>query len=372
MGELDVAQDGSGRRLRLGMVGGARTSGIGEWHRLAARLDGRFELAAGCFSRDPKRNDEAARRCGVAVERGYMDHRAMAEAEARRPDRVDLVAVVTANDSHAAISQDFLDRGFHVLCEKPLASGLKPALAVRDAVRKSGRVFALAHYFAGFAMLRQARAMVAEGALGEVRQVQSEHASEGLALGRPDGRAPVGAIADLGVHAAFIARFVTGAEIEKLCADAATFTPGHPVEDDARILSRMKGGARGMIWVSHAAGGSRRSIRLRVTGAKGSLEWRIGEPDVLLHTPVGQPTRILQRGGEGLTQAARIGRLPSGHAEGTIEAFANLYRDVADAIEGKGSPLYPTVDDAVAGAAFIETAMESAKSGGKWIDVPAG
>jgi predicted dehydrogenase len=367
MGELTVA-----RRLRLGMVGGGRPAGIGELHRLGARLDGRFELAAGCFSRDPGRNREAARRLGVDPARCYASPVEMAEAEAERADRADLVAVVTPNDTHVPIAQAFVERGFNVLCEKPLATALGPARALKAAVARTGAVFAIGHYFAGFPMLRQARAMAAAGALGPVRVVQYEHASEGLALGRPDGRPPVGAVADLGVHGAFVVRFVTGAGIERLAADAAQFTPGRGVEDDAHVLLRLSGGARGTIWASHAAAGLRRSIGLRVVGAKGALEWRIGEPDVLRHTPVGEPARVLQRGMEGLDETARAAsRLPSGHAEGTVEAFAALYRDLADAIEKRTgtTPLYPTIDDGVAGVAFVEACADSAARGGAWVDV---
>ncbi|MCK6454543.1 MAG: Gfo/Idh/MocA family oxidoreductase [Alphaproteobacteria bacterium] len=370
MGELT----GAVRRLRLGMVGGGRPSGIGEIHRLAARLDGRYELVAGCFSRDPVRGREAARRLMVSPERCYPDWRAMAEGEAVRADRVDVVAVVSGNDTHVPATVEFLARSCDVMCEKPLAVDHAAALSVRAAARRAGRIVALGHYFAGFAMLRQARAMIAEGALGEVRMVQAEHASEGLALGTPDGRAPVGVIADLGVHAAFLVRFVAGASIDRVAVDAARFTPGRPAEDDARVLLRLGGGARGAIWVSHAAGGHRRWIRLRVAGSRGALEWSVGEPDLLRHTPLGEPTRLLQRGGRGLiADAGIVSRLPSGHVEGTIEALATVYGDLADAVATRARvarPLYPDVEDGVAGAAFIESSMRSIERDGAWVDLP--
>ena len=367
MGELTVA-----RRLRLAMIGGGKPAGIGELHRLGARLDGRFDLVAGCFSRDPDRNHAAARRLGVAADRCYADFNALADAEARRPDRADLVVVVTPNDTHVPVAEVLVARGFNVLCEKPLAVEAAPALALAQAVARAKTVFAVSHYFAGFPMLRQARAMVRGGALGQLRLVQYEHASEGLALGRPDGRAPVGAIADLGVHGLFVTQFISGAAVEQLAADAAQFTPGRGVEDDARILLRLAGGARAAFWVSHAAAGLRRSIRLRAVGAKGALDWRIDRPDLLRHTPVGEATRLLQRGGEGLDETARAAsRIPSGHAEGTIEAFATLYADLADAIEKNGKPaLYPTIGDGVAGAVFIEACAQSIRRGGAWVDFP--
>lgn len=361
----------TGDRLRLGMVGGGKLAGIGEWHRMGARLDGRFELVAGCFSRDPARNAEAALRLGVAAERCYPDHRAMAEAEAKRKDRIDLVAVVTPNESHAAIAASFVERGFHVLCEKPLAFDPVPALALARAVKRAGTVFAMSHYYAGFAMLRQARAMIEAGTLGQIRHVHAEHASEGLALGRPDGKPPVSVIADLGVHGVFIARYVAGQRIEKLSADAAHFIPGRAVEDDARVLLRFSGGGRGVLWLSHSAAGVHRSIRLRVIGARGALEWDIVRPDLLRYTPVGEATRLLHRAGDGLAEDARVSRLPSGHAEGTIEAFANLYADIAGAIgePGKAKPLYPTIEDGVAGAAFIAACAESVGRDGAWVAV---
>jgi predicted dehydrogenase len=370
MGQLSAAP----RRLRLGMVGGGKPSGIGEIHRLAARLDGRYELVAGCFSRDAARGRVAAQRLLVAPDRCYPDWRAMAEAEAKRADRIDLVAIVSGNDTHVPATTAFIEHGFDVLCEKPLALDHAPALGVRDAARRADRIVAIGHYFAGFAMLRQARAMIAEGALGAVRMVQSEHVSEGLALGTPDGRAPVGVIADLGVHAAFIVRFVTGRGIERVATDAAQFTPDRPAEDDARVLLRLDGGGRGVIWVSHAAGGHRRWIRLRVAGSRGALEWSIGEPDILRHTPLGEPTRLLQRGGHGLsTDAGIVSRLPSGHVEGTVEAFATVYSDLADVIATRRvaqRPLYPDIEDGIAGAAFIEAATRSMVADGAWVDVP--
>jgi predicted dehydrogenase len=354
-------------------VGGGNPRGVARLHLMGARLDGRWELEAGCFSRDPKRNAEAAARLLVPAERRYPDYQTMAAAEAKRPDRVDLVAIVTPNETHVPIARAFVAQGFNVLCEKPLAVEAAPALKLRAEVRRAGTVFALAHYFAGFPMLRQARAMVAGGGIGEVRMVQAEHVSEGLTLGRPDARPPVGVIADLAVHAAFTIGFVSGRPIEKLCADAHAFTPGRKVEDDARLLLKLKGGGRGAVWVSHAAAGLRRSIALRVTGSKGTLEWKIAEPDTLRHTASGEPTRLLQRGMDGLDASALAAqRIPSGHAEGTIESFATLYRDLAEEIGKTGKPaLYPTIDDAVMGAAFIETAYRSAANGGAWRDMPA-
>jgi len=370
MGELTSPA----RRLRLGMVGGGRPTGIGEIHRLAARLDGRYELVAGCFSRDPARGREAARRLLIAPERCYADWRGMADGEAGRADRIDVVAVVSGNDTHVPATTTFLGRGFDVMCEKPLALVHEAAQSVRAAAERAGRIVALGHYFAGFAMLRQARAMVAEGALGAIRMVQSEHASEGLALGTPDGRAPVGVIADLGVHAAFLVRFVAGVAIARVAADAARFTPDRPVEDDARVLLRLAGGGRGVIWVSHAASGHRRWIRLRIAGSKGALDWSIGEPDLLRHTPVAEPTRLLQRAGRGLSaNAGIVSRLPSGHVEGTIEALATVYGDLADAVATRRSvarPLYPDIEDGAAGAAFIEASMRSVARDGAWVDVP--
>ncbi len=370
MGELT----GSARRLRLGMVGGGRPGGIGEIHRLAARLDGRYDLAAGCFSRDAGRGKDAARRLMIAPGRCYPDWRSMAAAEAGRADRVDVVAIVSGNDTHVPATTDFLARGFDVMCEKPLAVDHATALTVRAAAQHAGRIVALGHYFAGFAMLRQARAMIAEGALGDVRMVQAEHASEGLALGMPDGRAPVGVIADLGVHAAFLVRFVAGAAIERAAADGARFTPERPAEDDARVLLRLEGGGRGVIWVSHAAAGHRRWIRLRIAGSRGALEWSIGEPDLLRHTPLGEPTRLLQRGGRGLSpDAGIVSRLPSGHVEGTVEALATVYGDLADAVARRATvarPLYPDIEDGVAGAAFIEACLRSIERDGAWVDLP--
>ncbi len=369
------------RRLRLGMVGGGTGSFIGAVHRIAARLDDRYELVAGAFSSDPDRARQSADALHVPPDRAYATYGEMAEREAARSDRIDVVSVVTPNDSHVAIASTFLDRGFPVICDKPLCTSLADARHLREQVRRTGLPFVLTHNYSGCPMVREARALVASGTLGPIRVVQVEYPQDWLATDLeasgqkqaawrtdPARSGPAGAVGDIGTHAHHLACFVTGLRVTELLADLAAFVPNRRLDDDARMLLRFDGGARGALWCSQVAAGHENSLRLRVYGERGGLEWAQEHPNQLRHAPLGEAPRILYRGMPGLSEdAAKASRIPAGHPEGYLEGFAQLYADAADLLTGGStSPLLPGIDDGIVGVAFIEAAVASSKAGAVW------
>lgn len=379
------------RRLRLGMVGGGQGAFIGAVHRIAARLDDRWELVAGAFSRDAARARASAAELHVASDRAYADYREMARAEAARADGIDAVSIVTPNASHHAIARAFLDAGIHVICDKPLTTTLEDARDLVRAVQDSGRVFVLTHNYTGYPMVRQARAMVAEGLLGAIRVVQVEYPQDWLSTPveetglkqaawrvDPAEAGPAGSLGDLGTHAHNIAEFVTGLRVERVAADLHAFVPGRRLDDNAQMLLRFAGGARGMLWSSQVAPGNENALRLRVYGETGGLEWAQEHPNQLRWTPLNEPPRVLARGVGPLSAAAtRATRIPSGHPEGYLEAFAQIYRDAAELIaaqiEGRapeeGATVAPGVEDGLRGIAFVAAAVESSRRDGAWVEV---
>ncbi len=376
------------RRLRLGMVGGGAGGFIGAVHRLAARLDDRYELVAGALSSDPERAARSASALHIAPDRAYADYEAMARAEAARADRIDVVSVVTPNHSHAAICTEFLSRGIPVICDKPLATSLAHARGLAALVRQTGLPFVLTHVYSGYPMIREARARVAAGDLGAVRVVQVEYPQEWLAAPiEADGQkqaswrtdparsGPAGSVGDIGTHAHHLAGFVTGLRLLEVAADLSRFVPGRRLDDDARMLLRYEGGARGMLWCSQVAIGHENGLRLRVYGETGALEWVQAEPNTLRLSRLSEPTRLLTRGMAGLSDAAgQATRIPAGHPEGYLEAFAQLYDDAAallhahrDGASTSGvATLLPGIEDGVRGMAFIEAVLASDRSNGAW------
>lgn len=363
------------RRLRLGMVGGGQGAFIGAVHRIAARLDDQWELVAGALSSDSERARASAADLGIAPDRVYADWADMARAEAARSDGIDAVAIVTPNHLHAGPAVAFLRAGIAVICDKPLAATPVQAQAIAAAVQASGRPFVLTHTYAGYPLIRQARAMVAAGALGQVRLVQVEYAQGWLATNvagkqadwRTDpAQAGAGAIGDIGTHAFHLAGFVSGLQVSELAADLSSMVPGRAVDDDARILLRFQGGARGMLWASQVAIGHENGLRLRIYGTEGSLDWHQENPNVLIHDRLNQPRQILTRGGAG-TQAPT--RTPSGHPEGYLEAFATLYADAAALIRGTPTTPLPGIDDGLAGMRFIAACQASNRNNAGWVPV---
>lgn len=376
------------RRIRLGMVGGGEGAFIGAVHRMAARLDDRYEFVAGALSATPEKARRSGEALGLPAERIYPDFETMAQAEGRRADGIEAVAIVTPNHVHAPAAKAFLAAGIHVICDKPLTTGLAGALELRRLARASGLVFAVTHNYTGHPMVRQAREMIAAGAIGTIRIVQVEYAQDWLteklevtgqkqAAWRSD---PIqagagGALGDIGTHAFNLVAFVTGLAVSELCADLARFVEGRALDDNDNVLLRFSNGAKGMLWASQVAPGNENGLRLRVYGSRGGLAWEQEQPNALLFSPFGEPTRILTRGsGAAGAAAARVTRVPAGHPEGYLEAFATIYSEAAAAIvaarDGRAvdpAVAFPTVDDGVAGVAFVEAAVASSRNGSVWV-----
>lgn len=377
------------RRLRLGMVGGGQGAFIGGVHRIAARIDDHFELVAGAFASEPERARASAAQLHVAPERAYADYRAMADAESQREDGIDVVAIVTPNHLHFDVARTFLEAGIDVICDKPMTTTLEDARALADLVERSGRFFGLTHNYSGYSLVRQARQMVAAGELGELRVVQVEYPQDWLATRLedqgvkqaewrtdPKRSGPAGCLGDIGTHAYHLARFVTGLEVESLAADLHAFVDGRLLDDNVHMMLRFKGGARGMLWSSQVAPGRENGLRLRVYGSRGGLEWHQEDPNQLIHSPQGEPPRVLTRNGPGLGDAAlEAVRIPPGHPEGYLEAFAQLYSDFAEQIRARHANREapdlarhtPGVADGVDGLMFITRALESSQAGGSWV-----
>lgn len=368
------------RRLRLGMVGGGQGAYIGGIHRFAARLDGQFELVAGAFDVDAARGHAFAAENYIGQDRSYGDYRAMVEAERQRADGVDVVAICTPNHTHYPIAKAFIEAGFDVICEKPLTTTLDDAVALVEAARAAERFLGVTYTYCGYPMIHEARSMVEAGEIGRVRVVQVEYPLEWMATAielagnqqaawrtdpKKSGRG--GSIGDIGTHAYHLAGFVTGLKLESLCADLATFVPGRALDDNAHVMLRYEGGARGLLWSSQVAVGCSNGLRLRVFGETGSLLWFQEEPNALLHTPLDDRPRTIKRGRDDLGQGARVRtRTPPGHPEGYIEAFANLYRGFAEAIRGRrdgrapdgAGRNVPTGHDGLKGVAFIDAVVD--------------
>jgi predicted dehydrogenase len=367
------------KRLKLGMVGGGEGAFIGGVHRMAARLDGRWDLVAGAFSSEAGRSAAFGRSLELSQDRCYGDWQEMARAEAARPDPIDAVAIVTPNHMHHAPAKAFLEAGIAVICDKPLTTTLADALDLAATVERTGVPFVLTHNYSGYAMVRQMRAMVAEGALGAIRVVQAEYAQDWLATdqsgnkqadwrGDPARAGAGGALGDIATHAYHLASFVTGETAAALSAETSRFVPGRRLDDDVQIALRWAGGARGQLWASQVAIGAANGLRLRIYGEKAALEWAQEEPDLLRYARLGEAPQILRRGGPGLSAAATAAtRIPAGHPEGYLEGFAQIYADAAELIGGGTAPMLPGIADGVAGMRFIEAAVESAGADGQWV-----
>lgn len=378
-------------KIRLGMVGGGTSAFIGEVHRIAARLDNRYELVAGAFSSDSERARQSAAALGIAPERAYDDFSEMAEKESAREDGIDVVSIVTPNHLHHAPAKCFLEAGIHVICDKPLSASLADALDLKRLVEETGLLFAVTYNYSGYPMVRQAREMIRNGDLGTLRVVQVEYPQEWLstdlestgqkqAAWRTD---PVragagGSLGDIGTHAFHLTEFITGLEVNSLLADLSAFVPGRLLDDNAQIMLRFANGARGSLWASQVAVGHENGLRIRVYGDQASLEWFQEQPNQLKYCRLGEPLQYIARGGNTAGDAANaVTRIPGGHPEGFLEAFANLYRDFADQVEAfparnamnDSELLVPTVSEGVKGVLFVEKAVASSESGGIWLSM---
>ncbi|MDM0106674.1 Gfo/Idh/MocA family oxidoreductase [Variovorax sp. J22R24] len=378
------------RRLRYAMVGGGRDAFIGAVHRKAIALDGQVELVAGALSSSPEKAKASGRDLFLADDRNHGDWRALLDDELKRPadERIDFVSIVTPNHVHFPVAHAFVEAGFHVVCDKPLVHTGDQADALVDAVARKGTVFGVTYNYTGYPMVRQAREMVRSGELGEIRKVVVEY-NQGWLATRLEGEGnkqaawrsdparsgAAGAIGDIGSHAENLVATVTGLEIESLCADLSSMVAGRALDDDGSVLLRFRGGARGVLIASQINTGLENDLRLRVSGSLGTLVWRQERPSELVHLPLDGPKRILTRGAPWLCEAAqRASRLPAGHPEGFIEAFANVYGGVAADIRARLSGVqadalaadYPHVEDGARGVRFIERTVASAHGEAKW------
>ena len=379
-------------RIRLGMVGGGEGAFIGAVHRIAARLDDHYELVAGALSSTPEKALRSGRALGLAPERIYADYAAMAKAEAARADGIEVVAIVTPNDQHAPVAEAFLKAGIHVICDKPVTTTSRDAKRLMALARKHGRIFAVTYNYSGYPMVRQARQMVREGRLGSIRVVQVEYPQDWLtepleATGQkqagwrtdPARSGAGGCIGDIGTHAYQLAGYVTGLRVAQLCAELSTFVAGRRLDDNAQVMLRFHGGARGALWASQVAPGNENNLRIRVYGSKGGLEWKQEHPNQLQWSPFGEPVQTIARGtGAASAAAARVSRTPAGHPEGYLEGFATLYSEIAQHIraarpggaQADEAAHFPTLDDGLDGVQFIEAVVTSSAKGGRWVTVP--
>ncbi len=368
----------------MGMVGGGRGAFIGSVHRMAAALDGTIDLVCGAFSSEPDRSRASGRDLLLPESRVYGDYGEMIEREAALPadEKMDFVAIVTPNDLHHAPAMLALEAGFPVMCDKPLCLNMDEAKELEATVEKTGLLFGLTHNYTGYPMVKEARARVLAGELGNIRRVVAEYPQGWLATRlestghkqanwRTDPKRSGASccVGDIGTHAANLTEYVTGLPIEEVAAELSTFVEGRPLDDDASVLLRLANGARGVLWASQIAIDEENGLNLRVYGDKGSLEWHQEEPNTLLMKWPDKPREVVRTGanyGRLSPEAVRASRLPAGHPEGYLEGFANLYRSFAAALLEGGEPDCPSVGDGVRGMAFIEATVASSNDNAKW------
>jgi predicted dehydrogenase len=382
-----------GRKIRMGMVGGGRGAFIGGVHRMAAALDGEIELVCGAFSSDPERSRLSGEDFYLSSDRVYGSYAEMIQKEKELPEgeRMDFVSIVTPNHVHFGPAKMALENGFHVVCDKPLSYDMDEAYELEKVVNKSGLLFALTHNYTGYPMVKQARHMIQNGDLGTIRKVVVEYPQGWLmdfiestdqkqAAWRTDPKRSgiAGAMGDIGTHAENLAEYITGLKISELCADISTLVDGRLLDDDGNVLLRFNNGARGILHASQISAGEENSLNIRVYGSKAGLEWHQMEPNTLEVKYQDGPKRVFRTGvGDLCTSAQAHTRIPAGHPEGYLEAFANIYRNFAKCVQARITgnevdPVYndfPTVEDGVRGMNFIYKVIESGKSDQKWVKV---
>ena len=377
------------RKIRIGMVGGGKNAFIGGVHRIALRLDGYYELVAGSFSSNFDNSKETGKDLGLAEDRIYETYHEMAEKESARSDGIDVVAIVTPNHLHIPIAKIFAEKGIHIICDKPLALSSEEAINLKNIVESKKLIFALTHNYTGYPMVRHARSLIQKGDLGSIRVIQAEYPQDWLTTKAEDSGLKQaewrtdpkrsgggGCIGDIGTHAFNLIRFITGLEVDELSADIHTFVKGRLLDDNAQIMLRFNGGAKGAFWSSHVAVGNENNLKIRVFGENGGLEWRQEDPNYLYYTKFGHPTQRVTRGsGSASEEANNVTRVPPGHPEGYLEGFANIYSDVCKSLFAQinnqnydqSNDCYPTIYDGVEGMRFIETVLESSKNNSKWV-----
>lgn len=370
------------------MVGGGKDAFIGGVHRIALRLDGHYELVAGSFSSNFANSKETGEKIGIAQDRIYETYKEMAEKEASRSDGIDVVSIVTPNHLHVPVAKIFADKGINIICDKPLALTSKEAVELKKTIENNKLIFALTHNYTGYPMIRHARFLIQKGDLGSIRVVQAEYPQDWLTTKLedsglkqaewrtdPNRSGGGGCIGDIGTHAFNLIRFISELEVDELSADIHTFVKGRLLDDNAQIMLRFKGDAKGAIWSSQVAVGNENSLQIRVYGEKAGLEWKQEDPNYLHFTKFGHPTQRITRGGSGASdEANQITRIPPGHPEGYLEGFANIYSDVSRELFAKinnqnydnSKNCYPTINDGIEGMKFIEAVLKSSKNNSKW------
>ena len=378
------------RKIRMGMVGGGPGAFIGAVHRMAAALDGEIELVCGAFSSRPEKSKAAGENLYLPSDRVYDSYKDMIQSEKELPEgeRMDFVSIVTPNHLHFEPAKLALENGFHVVCDKPLCFNMDEALELKELVDKTGLLFALTHNYTAYPMVKQARRMIEEGAIGKVRKVvveypqgwlstRLEESEQKQASWRTDPKRSgiAGAMGDIGTHAENLAEYITGLQITELCADLSTFVEGRLLDDDGNVLLRFDNGAKGILHASQISAGEENDLNIRIYGEKGGLEWRQMEPNSLIAKWLDQPTQVMRTGvGDLYPEATAHTRIPAGHPEGYLEAFANIYRNVALCVRSRLNGEtpdsvyedFPTVDDGIRGMRFIEKVVASSNSDQKW------
>lgn len=380
----------SKRKLRMGMVGGGKGAFIGEVHRIAAAMDGMIELVCGAFSADPDRSIASGRSLLLPDDRIYGSYEEMIQSESQLPEdkRMDFVSIVTPNNVHFGPAMLALEHGFHVVVEKPMAFNTQEAKHLKQKVEETGLLLLLTHTYVGYPIVKQARKLVREGQLGEVRKIYVEYPQGWLSrFSETDGNKQAawrtdpqqsgqsGCMGDIGTHALHLAEYISGLRTTQLCASLQTFVAGRKLEDDGSVLLRFNNGASGVLMASQIAAGEENALKIRVYGEHGGIEWSQQEPNTLLVKWLDAPTQVYRAAGGYLSaEASAFCRTPAGHPEGYLEAFANLYRSFAWSLQGRDEGLatgqldFPSVDDGVRGMAFLDSVIQSNKSHEKWTD----
>ena len=376
----------SENKIRIGFIGGGSNSFIGYSHRLAARFDNRFKFVAGVFSRDPDKSKKFAISLGVETSRAYSDYNEMAENENNRKDGIEVVGIMTPSGDHSSIAEPFINNKVHIICDKPLTSSIAEANKLQQLIKKNNIIFALTHNYSAYPMLREAKAIVESGRIGDIRLINIEY-PQGYTVGikkadeestlkwrtDPVMCGPSMILAEIGTHAHHLLRYVTNLEVSEVSAEVNSLSPEITVDDNAFLMLRMSNKARAMIWVSSAATGGENGLRIRVFGSKGAIDWFQDDPNILKFTEIRKPLKIITRGSDSVSKFSfQSSRVAAGHPEGFFEAFANIYTEFAEAIIAKKNnyehkPTFPTIEDGVKGIKFIFAAKKSSNNNARWI-----
>lgn len=378
------------KRLKLGMVGGGTGAFIGAVHRIAARIDDRFELVAGALSSNPETAKQSAKELNIKEDRAYTSYTQMVEQESQREDGINAVAIVTPNFLHYPIAKSFLAAGINVICDKPMTCTLEEALSLQEIAQQSGCIFVLTHNYSAYPLVRQAKQLVTDGALGPLRLVQVEYVQDWLSTATelegnkqaewrsdPKRNGPGGCLGDIATHAFNLASFISGLKLNQVSADLNTFVEGRKLDDNVNAMLRFEKNVKGMLWSSQVAPGNENGLRIRIYGEKAGIEWAQENPNQLLFSPLGGAKQIITRAGAAYTGAPYLVRTPGGHPEGYLEGFANIYYEAADLIlsqlagenttQLQQASLLPGTQEGVEGLRFIEAVIASSEQDGEWI-----